>query len=48
MRRLSADAEQAAVTNAQALPGLLDALEREFETVKPLLIAARPGATAAS
>jgi two-component system sensor histidine kinase/response regulator len=48
MRRLSADAEQAAVTNTRALPGLLDALEREFDIVKPLLIAARPGDKAAS
>lgn len=48
MRRLSADAEQAAVASPQALPALLDALEREFEIVKPLLIAARPGQKAAS
>lgn len=48
MRRLSADAELAAVATPQALPGLLDALEREFEIVKPLLIAARPGDKAAS
>ncbi len=48
MRRVSADAEQAAGTDPQALPGLLDTLEREFEFVKPLLIAARPDDKAAS
>jgi len=48
MRRLSAAAEQAVANDTNALPGLLDALEREFAIVKPLLIAARPGSQAAS
>lgn len=48
MRRLSAAAEQAVANDTGALPGLLDALEREFAIVKPLLIAARPGSQAAS
>lgn len=48
MRRLSAEAEQAAANNPGALSGLLDDLEREFTIVRPLLIAARPGDEAAS
>ncbi|HSC32267.1 MAG TPA: Hpt domain-containing protein [Gemmatimonadaceae bacterium] len=48
MRRLSAEAEQAVATNPGALPGLLEALEREFAIVEPLLVSARPHAGTAS
>lgn len=48
MRRLSADAEQAVATDPGALAGLLEALEREFAIVQPMLAAARPTDQAAS
>lgn len=48
MRRLSAEAEQAVSNNPGALTGLLEALEREFVVVRPLLAAARPTDQAAS
>ncbi|HTL96536.1 MAG TPA: Hpt domain-containing protein [Gemmatimonadaceae bacterium] len=48
MRRLSAEAEQAVATNPGALAGLLEALEREFAMVQPMLAAARPTGEAAS
>ena len=48
MRRLSAEAEQAVATTPGALPGLLEALEREFAIVEPLLVSARPHAGTAS
>jgi len=48
MRRLSAEAEQAVAGNPAALAGLLEALEREFAIVQPMLAAARPTGEAAS
>lgn len=48
MRRLSADAEQAVAADPGALAGLLEALEREFAVVRPMLAAARPTDQAAS
>jgi HPt (histidine-containing phosphotransfer) domain-containing protein len=48
MRRLSADAEQAVAADTGALAGLLEALEREFAVVRPMLAAARPTDQAAS
>ena len=48
MRRLSAEAEQAVANNPGALAGLLEALEREFAIVQPMLAAARPTGEAAS
>lgn len=48
MRRLSAEAEQAVANNPGALAALLEALEREFAVVEPLLVAARPSGEAAS
>lgn len=48
MRRLSAEAERAVANNPDALAGLLEALEREFAIVQPLLAAARPTDRAAS
>ncbi|HEV2180007.1 MAG TPA: Hpt domain-containing protein [Gemmatimonadaceae bacterium] len=48
MRRLSAEAEQAVANNPGALAALLEALEREFGVVQPLLVAARPSGQAAS
>lgn len=48
MRRLSAEAEQAVANDPGALAGLLEALEREFAIVQPLLAAARPTDRAAS
>ena len=48
MRRLSAEAERAVANNPDALAGLLEALEREFVIVQPLLAAARPTDRAAS
>ena len=48
MRRLSAEAEQAVANNPGALAALLEALEREFAVVRPLLVAARPSGQAAS
>ena len=48
MRRLSAEAEQAVASNPGALAGLLEALEREFAIVQPMLAAARPTGEAAS
>jgi HPt (histidine-containing phosphotransfer) domain-containing protein len=48
MRRLSAEAEQAVARNPGALAGLLEALEREFAMVQPMLAAARPTGEAAS
>ena len=48
MRRLSAEAEQALVTDQGALAALLQALEREFAIVQPRLVAARPTGQAAS
>lgn len=42
MRRLSAEAEQAVADDPGALAGLLEALEREFAIVRPMLVAARP------
>lgn len=48
MRRLSAQAEQAAANDPGALAGLLEALAREFAIVRPLLAAARPTEQAGS
>lgn len=48
MRRLSAEAERAVANNPDALAGLLEALDREFAIVQPLLAAARPTDRAAS
>ncbi|HKT06415.1 MAG TPA: Hpt domain-containing protein [Gemmatimonadaceae bacterium] len=48
MRRLSAEAEQAVANDPGALAGLLEALDREFAIVQPLLAAARPTDRAAS